>query len=488
MWIRLLRPRTLAKFALLALILMAACSVVLELATPAPLLPPLVTLAESRGLALPAFAPDGSAMAAVARGTGERAGGVRGPVRVWSLPDGELLATLVPDWDFVAPWTMRFSPDGRHLAVESRERIGLWHVRTGQELALLPGGCKTNYWGNFHFSPDGKLFAAGSAKAKQVTVCDTSTGKALLTLDGALPPLEFAPDGLTLATAADEGVQYWGVTTGKKTGSFGLEAASLRSLAFSPNGQLLAIAQHWSGLGRGLDEVRLYDVPSGKELGVLIKSATVFQFQFAADSTVLLAWDFGKLQAAWDVAKRPPQLLAVPSSQAVWYDAPDGKLLGGWQNGIPGVWDPTRGRQKADFTEFNVGREYSFVLSRNGQTLAARTTGPPHAGGLAQLFGPRGTPESKGQGHGETLLISMATGAVLARMELSLDGSLTPDGTLYVGEVRDQALRVWAVPKVTFFTVLRLRLAVFGMLVFLGLAWLLVSWLRSRRAEFGPRA
>jgi WD40 repeat protein len=68
----------------------------------------------------------------------------------------------------------------------------------------------------------------------------------------------FAPNGKILATAGQNGLQFWSAETG--TPIEGLPASrDVASLAYSPDGQLLALG-HWSG------EISVWDVESRRHL------------------------------------------------------------------------------------------------------------------------------------------------------------------------------------------------------------------------------
>jgi WD40 repeat protein len=145
-------------------------------------------------------------------------------------------------------------------------RVKLWDVTTGENTATL----KTARWGipAAAFSPDGKTLATA------ISVVESIKGRNVVT---------------------ENSVKLWEVATGKEQAS--LEAASVSSLAFSPDGKTLAT-------GSEDNTIRLWDVAKGKELATL-KGHTdkVLSLAFSADGKMLASGSADKTIKLWDVAK-----------------------------------------------------------------------------------------------------------------------------------------------------------------------------------------
>jgi WD40 repeat protein len=167
---------------------------------------------------------------------------------------------------------LRFSPDGRTLAVSSfgSGEIILWDIEMGRERMRLRGhsaGVLT-----LAFAPDGRSLSSGSATAPEVIIWDLATGRPRhrLDLSGARTvalaysptvALAYSPDARRLATvnAFERPIRIWDVRTGDQLRLIaGQSRPSSFSVAFSPDGRLLATA--------GDGTASLWSVATGREL------------------------------------------------------------------------------------------------------------------------------------------------------------------------------------------------------------------------------
>lgn len=196
-----------------------------------------------------AFSPDGKTLAA---GIGEwgkyggRGGKQGGGVQFWDVERTGLLRTIKSDDKPVQ--FVRYSVDGKFLATSAGAAVKLWDVATGELARIFPGIHQAA------FSPDGKTIACQAA----ASATDKATGRVDLyrLQDGSLVKsfaseagasaswltcIQFSPDGHLLAASDWNGiVTLWDVATGERKLTIADHKAGVLSVAFAPDGAMLA--------------------------------------------------------------------------------------------------------------------------------------------------------------------------------------------------------------------------------------------------------
>jgi WD40 repeat protein len=166
---------------------------------------------------------------------------------------------------------VRLSGDGQTAVTEcSKGWIQCWDTTTGKEKARLvvkPSGQV------LAISHDGKLlaFQARDEADPAIRMWDVAAKKVLRTLDvetddeTGIRLAAFSPDGKTLALVQEVSrvVSLWDVATGKEIRRLPPAANQVFSLAFSPNGTLIAVG-NWD------NSVRVYSTATGKETAHLV--------------------------------------------------------------------------------------------------------------------------------------------------------------------------------------------------------------------------
>jgi hypothetical protein len=116
----------------------------------------------------------------------------------------------------------------------------------------------------------------------------------------------FTPDGTALALAGRDDILLWDVRLGREIRRFGATDMHARSVAFSPDGKLLAALQYNGGLC-------LWDVATGTQLcRVSNGTGRLTSFCFSPDGKMLATAGHDTTVLVWDTR----ELLAVPTAKA----------------------------------------------------------------------------------------------------------------------------------------------------------------------------
>jgi WD40 repeat protein len=152
---------------------------------------------------------------------------------------------------------VRFSPDGKHLAVSTKMVLQIWNFKKGKMLRSID----THSSVSTDFSPSGRLIAVGDGQ--KATLYDIASGRPIRNFighSGAIWSVAFSPSGSCLVTASqDKTAKVWEVATGKLLRNLTGHSADVNSAKFSPDGRYIATgSSDWHS--------KLWDIRTGREM------------------------------------------------------------------------------------------------------------------------------------------------------------------------------------------------------------------------------
>jgi serine/threonine protein kinase len=268
--------------------------------------------------------------------------------------------------------------------------------------------------------PDGSLVSGGH-RVRLWDVATRTCTAALAGPEGAALSVAFSPDGALLASGnSNQPVHLWRLTRRFRSNetTFGTDSNVL-SVAFSPDGRTLATANYYK-------TVRLWDVPTRTCLATLTgHSGWVHSVAFSPDGTMLATGSSDHTVRLWDMRIRTCLATLTGHSEIVREVtfSPDGALLAsGSVDKTIRLWD-TRTRTCVATIGDNLSSVFSVAFSPDGALLASG--GSDHA----------------------VRLWDAVTRACLATLtghsEPVASVAFTPDGTTLASGGHDKTVRLW---------------------------------------------
>ncbi len=299
------------------------------------------------------FSPDGKLLAV---------GGYQN-VRMIDAEAGKVAAALAGHADLVR--SIAFSPDGKWLAAAGGRpmvagEVKIWDLETHQLRRTLQGHTDCIY--SVAFSPDGKLLATGSYD-KLAKLWDAESGKELKNLQDhidAVFAVEFSPDGKWLATGSqDRTVKIWDVSSGERLYTLSEPQDGIAAIAFSPNGKQIAAGGYdkliyvWNLEGKG----------GALAASLIADEESILQLVWSPDGKEIVTSSADGSIRVRDAATLNP--MSVLPDQSDWVEAlsisADGKwLAAGRYDGTVSVYDTSDYRQV----------HWPLVVSKNNEAGA----------------------------------------------------------------------------------------------------------------------
>ena len=382
-------------------------------------------------------------------------------------PDGHLLATGIIDkrvklWDVTNKANerdlgttaqdlslLKFSRDGRLLALSAAYTVKLWDVATGHDLPALkaPNSGLFSTQGRVFvsFTDDGKKIATGGFDTPTV-LWETDTAKQLLKLSGRTNmayKVAFSADGNQLTSG---GRTRWDLRTGR--GVRLTAAPSDKQLGFpSPDGRLLAL------FAPNSNAVSILETPSGRQLQTLAPATVdvvVQRVSFSPDSTMLVVTymaseaqmrnprtlgQFGSNEnkvKIWEVKSgRELHTLALASTPGETGFSSDGRVLAALGSmGEISLWDTATGSKLRDLTSSPIANLSQMMKGIDPAQL--RNMKPGKSGTMPQM------PDMTAIAGMMTNMMGSMSAGTMGRSVTSL--AFSPDGrTLAIGGVESKS-------------------------------------------------
>jgi WD40 repeat protein len=341
-----------------------------------------------------AFTPDGKSLVT---------GGTDGTITVWDSTSWREVRSVKGKPSEIT--ALAFSPDATLMASDSLLGLSLWDTRRWERIRDWPSG--TSY-GTLLFSPDGRqlvssygfaafdlehwkasaAWAIGNSIAlspdtRRLAAVDSSGNVAFYRTDWRRDAarleliaqyrahqdhgrsVAFSPDGRLLASAADD-IVVWDAGAQKKLARFEYSAI-VWSVTFSPDGRWL-ISSHGDGA------VLIWDIAERALVGNMNEhSGAVRDVEFAPDGHTLASASEDRTVIVWDVDRGRKRYVLTGHQTRVTAVAfsSDGKQLGSAdQDGMAIVWNLATRQPRLLIRAPIEGANYCLALSRDGRYVA----------------------------------------------------------------------------------------------------------------------
>lgn len=254
-------------------------------------------------------------------------------IQFWDLRTNSARAIIETGQDRETFRSLAVSPDGNRIAFVGTQRI-LLASRNSSELSFTTQDVEIpetiGRSRGAALSPDGNLLAV-IAERGDIVLLDSSTGNELSTIRVDYPEdfpgclfyvhqVIFTSDGGTLLTVCNNSLQAWNIESPESpTIAFETLIGNATTFALSPDGSYLVSGDSGGGVG-------IFGIPGGESLARLPGHASDIQsLAFSPDGSLLASASRENI-ILWDTANWD-QLAALEASADRMFFTPDGKFL-----------------------------------------------------------------------------------------------------------------------------------------------------------------
>ena len=283
-------------------------------------------------------------------------------IRLWNLNTGEMLKRISEHWH--APRSVIFSADGSTFATGGPGTIYIWDVATTMKMRTLTN--HTYIGAQAVFSPTENTMAAGGFKA--VHLLDADTGKLKRQYIGDaeyISTLAYSPDGTILAIgSSDDTLRLWDMETdtvrllpidasGYPKGiTFSRDGELMACLIYSNSENHLSIYIYRTASGKQLHSIKVYTHPGPSFLNnqgdlEIEHSRWVYKIAFSPDGTTIASCASDKAIRFWDV-ENGTHLRKLDTDGYHIGDiafSPDGQTITGMSSGVIHQWNVETGKE-----------------------------------------------------------------------------------------------------------------------------------------------
>lgn len=317
---------------------------------------------------------------------------------LWNLVDGKKTAIPIPHDNLME---LSYTADGQLiLGTLNDNSIEVWQAESGTLLASFPNAGDAT---GIDFSPDGRLMASVGHADLMAHVWNVETGEEVGTIvkpNMYASSVKFSPTGTRLAVGYQGSVQLWDIESWQETSYRRIPTSRfVRSMAFSPQGDLLAVSIDFEskmfvvdselrqiaevdngGAVFSLDDNSLAVVTSDSGLKLFDTSTwetkdslpsrlgPVQQIVFRPDKQVLVSVHEGSFTVAWDMQTGAEA--SRISSPGKHFLSPDGKFLAvGTERGEVSVWNMDTGELLKSYQPASQQRVGNIKFSQDDHLL-----------------------------------------------------------------------------------------------------------------------